>query len=64
MQTMTVSQLHRRLEHLIILAPDAYVILEIPHGDYSQASRLTDADITVSPNMEDRGQVTLKGEES
>ena len=60
--TMTVSQLHSRLGHLMVLAPDAYVILNIPHGDYSTASRLEQADVTVQPDLRDAGQVTLTGE--
>ena len=60
--TLTVSQLHARLGHLMALAPDAYVILNIPHDDYGVASRLESADITVSPNLEDHGMVTLTAE--
>ena len=62
MTTMTVRQLETRLHNLARFAPDAYVVLKIPRGDYDLMSRLESVDIEAAATVEDRGMLTLTGE--
>ena len=62
MTTMTIRQLETRLHNLSRFAPDAYVVLKIPQGDYSLMARLESVDIEAAETIEDKGILTLTGE--